>query len=328
MTGTLSVTKVCRNAIRVLAVGLVVFSFGAQLFAWSGSGHGATAAMAYRGLASDQVRKNNLTNLLRSHPSFAEWKTAFDTKKPPFPADLDFGMFLFIRAATWPDDVRGATDSTLKTFDHPNWHFVDYPLRPPAFTTGPSPTPNDDVIFGLKRSFETLANKNAPLVQRAASLSWLIHLVGDVHQPLHAATLMTDTFKAPRGDVGGNDFLVFEDSAQQQQHRTTKLHSFWDGRLGSEREPDPVRALANAKALEAAHSRASLTELGAGDNSVRWSFESRDAAIANAYQFKSTMLKLQAVLPQGYAANAQQVGRRRLALAGYRLADAMKKVAF
>ena len=114
----------------------------------------------------------------------------------------------------------------------------------------------------------------------------------------------------------------------QKAKRTTKLHSFWDGRLGTDSPPDPAQTMQDASMLKSTHSRASLGELSVGDKVDQWSFESRDESIRDVYQFKSRMLSEKAVLPTGYVTNSHKVARRRLALAGYRLADEMKKVAF
>lgn len=313
---------------RSLAIGLIVLFVQAYALGWSGPGHAAVAAMAYRQLAADKPFRTKLTNLLKKHPKFNTWKNEFNAKKQSLPAGVDLGMFLFVRASTWPDEIRRTKDPELKPFDHPNWHFVDYPLNPPAFTTGPSPTPNDDVLFGIKESLKTLANKNADPVERAAAVSWLIHLVGDIHQPLHCATLITSNLPAPEGDRGGNKFFIFQNAEQKQAKKTTKLHGFWDGRLGTDFAPNPIQALGDARMLQTLHSRASLGEMSAEDNTEQWSFESRDESVKDVYKFKNKRLKQKAVLPSGYVTKSHKVARRRLALAGYRLSDALKKTAF
>lgn len=315
--------KISVPRIACLAAACVLVA-GVRARAWSGPGHAAVAALAYRGLASNVPLRNRLVDLLRSHPAFAVWKVEFDATHAQLPADVDLGMFLFIRASTWPDDIRNTTDPKLAPFDHPNWHFVDYPLRAPSFASGPSPAPTDDVLFGLKRSLATLADKKATPQQRAAALSWIIHLIGDIHQPLHCATLFNAVFKAPDGDRGGNGFLVFETAAKMQHHETTKLHGFWDARLGNDRPPSPAKAVADAKRLEALHPRAGLSEIMAGTTPAKWSIESRDRCVSDVYKFKGVMLKTNAVLPAGYDANAGKVAMRRIALAGYRLTEALR----
>ena len=314
--------------LRFLTVTFLSVSFQSQALAWSGPGHAAVAAMAYRELSANTTLRDNLVNVLRSHPKFNSWKAQYNSNKHNFPAELDLGMFLFIRASTWPDEIRGTTVPALQHFDHPDWHFVDYPLTPPTFSTGPSPDPNDDVLFGIEASLQTLADKNADPVERAAKLSWLIHLVGDIHQPLHCATLITAALPAPEGDRGGNKFFIYQNTTQQKHHQKTKLHAYWDGRLGTDLVPDPLKGLRDAKMLKNLHPRTSLSELNAGNNDAQWSFESRDKSTTDVYEFHGTMLQQLKVLPSGYITNSHSVARRRLALAGYRLADELSRVAF
>jgi type II secretory pathway component PulF len=94
--------------VRLITLLMLALFAQSQAHAWSGPGHAAVAAMAYRDLASNPTLRNNLVNILRSHPRFNEWQNEFNLKKSGFPQELDLGMFLFIRAATWPDEIRSS----------------------------------------------------------------------------------------------------------------------------------------------------------------------------------------------------------------------------
>ena len=158
--------------------------------------------------------------MLKAHPDFAKWTNAHHPN-----ANFDLAAYVFMRSSTWPDEIR-RTDSP---YDHPNWHFIDYPLRPPAFAFEPGPKPTDDVLFGIAESEKTLSDTKAAPAARAAALSWLIHLIGDEHQPLHCASLFSDAY--PKGDKGGNDFYV------KPAQSAVRLHGIWDGLLGSSVNP-------------------------------------------------------------------------------------------
>ena len=67
-----------------------------------------------------------------------------------------------------------------------------------------------------------LVNEN-DAERKAIALSWLFHLVGDVHQPLHTAQLFTVEY--PNGHRGGNEICVRVTQARQPMD----LHRFWDG---------------------------------------------------------------------------------------------------
>jgi hypothetical protein len=295
--------------------------------AWSGPGHAAVAAMAYRQMPPEA--RQRFTDVLRNHPSFALWKQDFDRDKGSFPSKLDLGTYLFIRASTWPDEIR----RTGNPFDHPNWHFVDYPVQQADFSTGPEPTPDDDILFGIKESQRVIQDASATPEARAAHLSWLIHLMGDIHQPLHCATLLNGTtYVPPEGDRGGNKFFV------SGKKVAINLHSFWDGQLGKALKPDPRTAFNAAVKLESEHPRSGLPQLGTAQDVQAWSQESLDAALKHAYQYEkkshgtTQLARLRGSadahrappLPAGYSKQAEQVARERVSLAGYRLADTLQ----
>jgi len=303
--------------------------------AWSGPGHAAIAAMAYQQLPGDA--RQRLTEILRSHPDFAKWRQDFDRLKSGFPAKLDLGTYLFIRASTWPDEIRRSGNP----FDHPNWHFVDYPVQQSDFSTGPAPTAGDDILFGIREAQRVIRDASATPAARAAHLSWLIHLIGDLHQPLHCASLInTTTYRPPEGDRGGNEFFV----SVPGNRNADNLHSFWDGQLGKSNAgnppppPNPKTAFNNAVQLQGEHPRDSLPALGTATDVEAWSKESLAAAVGHAYQYEKkshgavvlTRLpggpndRAAPPLPAGYSTEAKTVSRERISLAGYRLADTLQ----
>jgi hypothetical protein len=220
-----------------------------------------------------------------------------------------------MRSSTWPDEIRRAGNK----YDHPNWHFIDYPLRPPGFAFEPGPKPDDDVLYGVAQCEKVLSDAKADPEFRAAYLSYLIHLVGDMHQPLHCASLFTAAY--PNGDKGGNDFYVMP------AQRGVRLHGIWDGLLGTSANP---RTQWNyATEIDAKYSRSSLPELATHATPKEWSLESRELAIEQAYlrgELKGAKDAADAPkLPEGYTKEAKQVAEKQAALAGYRLADEITK---
>jgi hypothetical protein len=194
---------------------------------------------------------------------------------------------------------------------------VDYPLKSPWYSVLPSPTPDDDILYGIQQCEDILGDDSVPATTRAAYLSWLIHLLGDIHQPLHCATLVNGTYPPPQGDKGGNNFYV------RPAQKAVKLHSFWDGLLGTEKDPRLV--LNAAIAIQSEHDRESLGELKQATNPKAWSLESRKIALETTYQRGHLEGSDHAAdapsLPEGYAKTAKSVAQRRVALAGYRLTD-------
>jgi hypothetical protein len=91
---------------------------------------------------------------------------------------MDLATFVFMQATTWADEIRRGGSE----YDHPHWHYIDYPLKPPSFQIEPAPAPTDDVLYGIAQCEKILSGTDAPPQQRAAYLALLIHFIGDMHQ--------------------------------------------------------------------------------------------------------------------------------------------------
>jgi hypothetical protein len=276
--------------------------------AWGSPGHMTIAAEAYRELPPEYQAQ--VFEILKAHPDYAEWATNYH----PNPV-LDLPTTVFMRSSTWPDEIRGSGTE----YDHPDWHFIDYPLRAPSFPMEPDARPTNNVLFGIAQCEMVLSDANAGAEKRAAYLSYLIHLVGDEHQPLHCESFYSDTY--PNGDRGGNDIYV------KPGQVGVRLHGIWDGLLGT---VDNRRALWNyAIQLQKEFPRASLTELATNTTPLSWSLESRKLAIQYGYLNGnlqgSTSADTAPALPADYTKNAKAVAERQAALAGYRLADEIQK---
>lgn len=286
--------------------------------AWQGPGHMTVAAIAYRDLSP--AERDKLDVILKSHPRFQSWQSDFPTSVP----NLNLGLYVTMAASLWPDQIRNRNDAS--TF--PNWHFVDYPLIAPSFPFRGSPMPRDDILFGIGKSEAILRSSTALAQDKAEKMSWLIHLVGDVHQPLHCATLINSVYPAPEGDHGGNGFFVKASGTSEPQ----KLHSLWDGLLGTGTVADAGltrSALNDAIRLQALHPRATLPELQSHRSVKSWSKESRESAIHDAYLDGTLPPGENAthatILPTGYTRHAKEIAEQRVALAGYRLADEIRR---
>jgi hypothetical protein len=72
---------------------------------------------------------------------------------------------------------------------------------------------------------DTVGTEGGTDEEKAIYLTWLLHLVGDIHQPLHCTAVFSEQF--PNGDKGGNDAFI------RIRSSPVKLHAFWDGLLGN-----------------------------------------------------------------------------------------------
>src|SRR6478735_1344527 len=175
-------------------------------------------------------------------------------------------LMLFMIAATWPDQIKGdpkyANDGTAGGNQppvgplawqnigygdlnrHKYWHFIDTPFTQDG--TAPLaaiPAPNAETEIAIFR--QTLGS-SSPDKLKSYDLVWLLHLVGDVHQPLHSSTRVSAA--DPSGDNGGNNVKLCASPCRSE------LHGFWDGLPGT--GSDPNTAVSYAKNLPAADATA------------------------------------------------------------------------
>jgi hypothetical protein len=165
------------------------------------------------------------------------------------------------------------------------------------------PTPNAKTQIEVFRS--VLASSTASNKLKSYDLCWLLHLVGDVHQPLHATTRVSAS--DPEGDDGGNGVLLDSPS---------NLHTFWDDVLGGGSSKAPAPALAAIATLPVPD-QDKVNDLNV-DHRLNNSF---DAAKKTAYK-KPPIGDGEGpfTLTPVYTANASELARQQVALAGARLA--------
>jgi S1/P1 Nuclease len=280
----------------------------ANLPAWDGAGHMLIAAEGFRKLPPEL--KAQAIEVLKAHPDYQQWVAAYH----PNP-NYDLAEYVFMRSSTWPDEIRRSGSP----YDHPDWHFIDYPLRPPSFTFEPDPQPTNNVLFGVAQCEQILSDTNADAVLRAVYLSYLVHLVGDMHQPLHCESFFDAEY--PKGDRGGNDFFVKLDQGG------VRLHGIWDDLLGQ--AESPAIQWRHARQVQTDYPRVSLPELKENTTPMSWSLESRKLAIKYGYLYGNlrggTNIETARSLPGDYLSNAKPVAERQAALAGYRLSDEIEK---
>jgi hypothetical protein len=179
---------------------------------------------------------------------------------------------------------------------------------PTKFLFKPRSTPENDILSGLDWCETTL--KSGSDTDKAVALAYLIHLMGDLHQPLHCASLFNDMF--PDGDMGGNKFWIKVDG------KGDKLHSIWDDLLGTTVVPTEILKI--AAGIEKLYPKKSVSKM----TMEAISKETRMLAVSNGY-LKGKLVGSASAggaveCPAGYIAGAKKVAVKQVSLAGYRLA--------
>ena len=187
---------------RLMRVSKVVFfaiCCASSASAWDRVGHLVVDAIAWEHMS--EPTRERAVEILRAAPRDAGLAlSGFGPRE------------LFVRSGYWPDVVRDEAWPVRKEkYDHPTWHYVNHFWREDG-----TPLPEMGLNGELLERLEALAGT----VPDAVELAWLLHLVGDVHQPLHSSARVTNA--EPHGDRGGNDFALDDPESWGN------LHAFWD----------------------------------------------------------------------------------------------------
>lgn len=179
------------------------------------------------------------------------------------------------------------------------------------------PAPQEDnVVFAITEAHSTVYSTKSAKLDKARQIRFINHFVGDIHQPLHAASLFSSQF--PDGDRGGNSYPIAGFTW------TTELHALWDGGLGQWYGdlPRPLNTTGTqwlssfSAKLIAQFPASSLGPEIANKNVTSWAEESNELAASFVY----TAPQAPAPIPAAYISNGTDIANKRVALAGYRLA--------
>lgn len=298
--------------IRAAVLALVMGAAGQREgFAWNGTGHRVIASIAYREL--DDATRQAVADLLHTHPAYADLWAKRPTNGP------DERLNLFWNASIFPDEARRPP---WDRFNRPKAHYVDYRIFADRGNTVEPPVEGEDVLNSYVAHLAAIRNARTPAADKALHLSWVFHQAGDIHQPLHAVARFSKTFPEPYGDKGGNEVIIPNPHARGE--RGNNLHAYWDDLLGTNQDPTAIEELAGQ--LMSQHPRAAFAEELKKDNIARWAEESVAISLKTAYNNLDPNIKQFADRPVGYDADAKAVARRRATLAGYRLADELKRL--
>lgn len=292
----------------IVIAGLALCIIGDRASAWSRPGHMVTAAIAYSDLANDPAVKSAIVELIEAHPDRAPFEVAIDRTVGEARARR-----LFYECARWPDDARGTA------YDHPTWHYAARPVHADRGSNGSANRIEGSAIEAFALNFRVLADRRASKAERAVALCWVMHLVGDIHQPLHTAQLFSHTF--PDGDQLGSKQFV----RATPHHDPVTLHWFWDDRVHRSGTQDSVET--RATEITSSSPRATASTHSA-DFALWAEQESYAEAVRLAYGkllITSAKPADAPVLPQAYIDETLKSAEQRVALAGHRLASVLRE---
>lgn len=286
--------------------------------AWTDDGHEVAAAIAWASL--DPATRRATTDLLLQAPP----SSGIPALLPDDASPADAHRRLFLAAATWPDLVK-RDDALRGRYDHPGWHYVNHYWRPgPDGSPRPVPELQPAPVNAVERLTTLTARLQdpaAPPAERAVALAWVLHLVADLHQPLHASARLTDHPGEERGDKGGNTFLLHR---QRPGAERWSLHAWWDTLLPRARPRRSGEAYRHWVDRVAGEVPAAVpaSEPGPAEDFDAWARESLRIAQEQVYDG----LERGRRPPAEYRRAAGATAERRLATAGRRLAALLERL--
>jgi hypothetical protein len=303
--------------------------FARPAFAWDDFGHLQVTAEAYAHLKSHS--KQRAAELVRLNPRYSQWT------KGIAPGQRD--RVAFITAATWADSIKSDPEYTdnddnqnlpsagqnlgyTDKLRHRYWHFVDQPFSPDHTPTLAAPVPNAQTQIEAFRA--AIAYGDTEDALKSYDLVWLLHLVGDLHQPLHCVSRYDAV--DPKGDRGGNSVRITGaslpticDDVKYCKKPPNELHAFFDDITGEGAHLDRVTAA--VKMLpKVKDSLATTIDVAA------WLKEGLESAETAVYVSPIGIGDGPFTIDASYERAALALARQRIALAGLRLAQLLDDV--
>jgi len=268
-------------------------------FAWWDVGHMVIAQIAYEELTPEAREKVD---------------EYIDVVSGDFPGYSDF-----ISASVWADDI---SESGIKSFFF--WHGASRPYDPlgvlsvEEYESKTYELVGKDAVWAIGQCGRTLKNSEASDWAKGFMLRMLVHVVGDLHQPLHCVTYYGPEF--PQGDCAGTLYLL-------NHTRYATIHRLFDAafglmdRLGRRIHHPPYpeereHIYALAAYVQKMYPREILDNVDVEDPD-QWRQESYNLGVTFAYE----RLPFNSIPDEEMMLEGQKVTAQRIALAGYRLAD-------
>lgn len=292
-----------------IAIGLIclILCTPSISLGWGAGGHMMTAQIAFSRMnAKAQAKANELLAI------------AID------PAEVTAESPDFVSASVWPDAVK-----KLAGFEFSgDLHFIDFPFSTDG-TKLPKKLPKPENIVKALERYVGVLKTSSDQNEQAQALRFVIHFVGDIHQPLHCATKVSK--QNPQGDLGGNQLMI-KLPKKGGKFRSVKLHSYWDGGIETfPREgpapkftPPALTLIPPAAAIAMKHNPDTDPALKLDDpfNYKAWADESNKLAKSVAYNKIANGKQPSAA----YKSAAIKVVRQRVAWGGYRLAALLNAI--
>lgn len=301
-----------------LAITLFTGAAAAPALAWDDSGHKLAAYIAWQRMTPET--REQVIKLLRAAPEDSQLSTFYMSYGAQSEAARKLDFFMVI--SSWPDYIKDrAMETRYKKYNHSNWHYSDtfWTMKDGKVVIVPDPEDGGKALEKLIDFDKTMRSDSSSAGDKAIAIAWFLHVVGDIHQPLHTSAHVTET--EPKGDQGGNLFLLTpKDTPRDKQEN---LHRFWDSIINrsipiKNDACDAAYLEPIGRSIMKKYPYASLQgglELGKYEDWIKASFNMAPTEVYSAD------LKRFEMPSKAYEKKALRISERQLALAGYRIGE-------
>lgn len=306
-------------------VSLVCFFIfpGQQVLAWDDVGHKLTTFIAWERL-TPQTRER-IAAILKAAPEDSDLGMLYPQDSR---SDEAKRRDHFVIASTWSDIVRDRSyDVRFKKYHKGTWHYYDSFWTVENGSVKILEMPKEDGGQAVPKLFEfekVLQSESASDAEKSIALAWILHLIGDLHQPLHCSARVTP--EEPKGDQGGNLFLLRpKDTPREKQEN---LHWLWDSIvkrtvLRVNDEPDQLYIPKIARQIVKKHPYSRIAARIKPGKYYDWHKEGLQLAIDEVFP---ASLKRFEEPSKSYQNSAFKISEEQIALAGFRIAELLNRV--
>lgn len=267
----------------VLFLGLIIQAF--SVFSWNAVGHDLVADIAMN-VVSDQTRQR-ITELNA-------------VLNPVFPTrDV-------VSAAHWMDELQYRGEKWMA-----NRHYIT--LGESFDGTAVPETAIPNAATAIEEARRVILDSKEKPWNKAIALRMLLHIIGDIHQPLHTISIFSAAY--PDGDRGGNLVELAPNPIGNN------LHAYWDNGGGAFLIEKPLRTK-TVKRISKALRKQNPCNVNETDlDAMRWIRESHELALKKVHRIARDTLP-----DEEYQSMAAETSLRQVALAGCRLAMVLEDV--
>lgn len=301
----------------ILAIFAIIPAFG-----WDDVGHKITGYIAWQRM-SPQAREA-VIKILRAAPEDSDISTFYMSYGPESEEIRKREYFMLI--PTWADIIRDRAFAVrYRKYHKSNWHYDDTFWKQvdgkieilSGFEEG------GQAVMRLEEAAKTIRDAGTSEGDKAIAIAWLMHLGGDIHQPLHTSARVTAA--EPKGDQGGNLFLLTPEGTKREDQ--LNLHWYWDSITGRN-VPIKGDECGRKYVEKIAQQMMNKYPFAIYQSELKlWNFESwqKESFPYNNTVVFSPDLKRFEMPSTKYKKNAFKVAEKQLALAGYRLGEMLNE---